>query len=353
MSSDGDDTMPPPAGRPRRGCGWFAAGFLVAGFLGVVLAFVAFRANAPMWVAPVAFLAPQILYSFVAAALFFPRVMREMREAARNAPSPERVAAAARGRGVEVGTKIIPPAGPDDTPTVPVVPTHPGRTLPFRLERADVPASCQFGCAVLAAVFWNGIVSVFVFQLAKRWNRGGVFRWFEAAFLVPFALVGLALVGFVVYAGYKLFVSALVGRVVVELDEHPLVPGGAGHIRIAQTGLFPLARVRTWLVCTEEASYMAGTTKSTAREEVGRHPVADPDQDIDGGRLPLEAGFRVPADAMHSFAAPNNAIKWTVMVTGRVLGLPFSDVYEVGVTPGRESGIRNPGPENTEPGRDF
>lgn len=333
--SDRDETDAPPAPRPRKSCGWLVAGFVLAVFLGTALAFIAFPPNAPGWVGPVAFFAVPALYLVVAAAAFLPRVVREMREALRNAPSPERVAAAARGEGVEAGTKPEPvtTAGADDTPTVPLVPTHPGKTLPHRLERADIPASCQFGCSILMAAFWNGIVSVFVVRLLAKWNRGGGFKWVEAAFLVPFVLVGAALVGFVVYAGYKLFVAMLVGRLDVELDAHPLAPGGKARFRVAQVGMFALSRVRVWLVCTEEASYMAGTSKSTAKEEVVRQAVSDPDQNPDGGGLPLEADFTVPPDAMHAFEAPNNAIKWTIVVSGRVLGLPFSDVYAVGVAP--------------------
>jgi hypothetical protein len=205
------------------------------------------------------------------------------------------------------------------------------------------------------AVAWNGFVGYFVYQFIGAWNRLGgfqgfnVFRWFQAAVLVLLVFAGLMLIGFVVYAGYKLFVAVLVGRVEVEVDAHPLVPGAKGRARVSQAGPFALARVRVALVCTEEASYVAGTSRSTAREEVVRVTLSDPDHGPEGGRLPVEADFRVPPDAMHSFEAPNNAIKWTVVVTGRVLGLPFSDVYAVAVG-SQGSGDRRQGSESENGG---
>ena len=79
---------------------------------------------------------------------------------------------------------------------------------------------------------------------------------------------------------------------------------------------------------------MAGTSKSTAKKEVAKHALCDPEQHPGGCELPVEAAFTVPAEAMHSFDAPNNKIEWTVRVSGRVLGLPFSSDYSVAVAPG-------------------
>jgi hypothetical protein len=330
-----EDALPEPTPpRPRFRPQLFAAGFLVAGITGMALAFVAFLNNAPMWAVPVLFLAPPLVFFIAFGSRFFARAIRAAREAARNAPSPESVAAIASGAGIEVGTKPEKPAGYDDTPTVPRLETTPGKVLAHRLPRAGLAPGCQFGCAVAVACFWNGIVGVFVFQLARKWGQGGAFQWIEAAFLVPFVVIGLLMIGFAVAAGLKWIVAGLVGSVEVELSAHPLAPGREARVHVAQRGLFPLARVSVWLVCAEEATYVAGTSKSAAREEVAKHTVADPDQNPDGGGLPLETAFTVPADAMHSFEAPNNKITWTLRVRGRVLGLPFSDEYGVIVGPG-------------------
>lgn len=338
--ADDDDKPPALAPQTQRTCGWFAAGFLLAGLAGLALAFIAFQNNAPMWVGPVAFFIPPVLYFFAFSSIFFSRLIRQFREAARNSPSPESVAAAAGGEGVEIGAKPEPdePAEADDTPTVAVVETTPGKVLAHRLARSGMPAGCEFGCAVGIAVFWNLIVGFFVYRQAAAWNQagggfGGGFRWLPAAFLVPFVLVGVVMIAYTVYAGLRWVIAGLVGTVEVELSVHPLVPGSTARVRVSQGGPFPLARVFVRLVCTEAASFVVDTSKSTAKYEAAAHTVSDPEQSLDGGGLPRDATFIVPADAMHSFDAPNNEINWTLRVSGHVLGLPFTDDYSVTVAP--------------------
>jgi hypothetical protein len=321
----------------RSGCGWFGIGFVASGVVGMGLAFWVSQNNGPVWLVPLAFFGPPFAFFIVVAAVAGPQFVRLAREAARNRPSPESAAAAAGGTGVEAGTAAKAPAdeGENVFPTVTVVETTPGKMLAHRLPRAGLAPGCQFGCALCFAGFWNGIVGVFVYEVFDKWNRGQGFQWFQAAFLVPFLLVGLLLVLMVLAAGMKWFVSWLVGRVEVEVSAHPFVPGSAARVRVGQTGLFPLARVSVELACTEEATYVAGTSKSTAKREVASHDVSTPEANPDAGGLPVDAEFTVPADAMHSFDAPNNKINWTVRVTGRVLGtLPFSDEYAVAVAPG-------------------
>jgi hypothetical protein len=189
---------------------------------------------------------------------------------------------------------------------------------------------CQFGCAVFAALFWNGILSIFVWRLIDDWNRMGGFKWFNAAFLVPFVLVGIVLILAVLGSALKWFVSSLTGRIDVEVSTHPLVLGGSSRIHVAQRGLIALKRVELRLICTEAATYIAGTSTATATKEVVRHLIADPDENPAGG-LPLEIDFTVPADAMHSFEAPNNKIIWTLRVTARFFGFALRDDYRLAV----------------------
>lgn len=313
-----------PARRFHRGCALWLAGEFVASLVGLALAFFVVQANAPGWVFPLVFFGPPVLFTLIMAGIYLPPLLRDMREQARNAPSPESVAAVRDSTDLDA-SEI------DVATTVPTLATEPGRVLAHSLPRADLSPGCKFGCTVGMTLFWNGIVSIFVFNLWKGWNVLGWFRWLYAAFLTPFVIVGLVLVVAVIVAAYKWFVSWFVGRVEVELSAHPLVPGGTARARVAQRGLVPLRGVMVSLVCTEEATYVAGTSTATDKHEVARHRLADPD-DHPGG-LPLEFEFTVPADAMHSFEAKNNRIKWTVLVTGRAMGLPFRDDYSAIVSP--------------------
>src|SRR5262249_25865718 len=149
---------------------------------------------------------------------------------------------------------------PDDTPGIWVAPTSPGKVLTYRLHRLGMAPGCQFGCALFGAIFWNGIVSVFVYQIIDRWNRGVVVPWFEVVFLTPFVLIGLVLIGSVILAALKWFVSGMVGHVDVEVSAHPLAPGAKVRLHVAQTGAAALTRVAVSLHCAEEATYVAGTS---------------------------------------------------------------------------------------------
>jgi hypothetical protein len=337
--TDTDAPVPPdPVAAARAGCLKLFVGFLFADLVGFGLAAWVMIAQGPGWLVPVAFIAPGAVFLLVFAVPAVPRFIRQAREAVATAPSPESAAAVAAGEGVEAGTAAKPRAasgeGGDAHPTVTVADTEPGAVLAHRLKRVGVPWGCQFGCLVVAALFWNGILSTFVVNVVRGWNRGGLIRWGELLFLLPFLLVGLAIIAAALYAGLAWFVSCLVGRVVAELSDHPLAPGDAGRVHVAQAGLVPLGRVRVWLVCTEEATYVAGTSQSTAKKEVEKHPVADADPDATGGSLPLTAEFAAPRDAMHTFYAPNNKITWTVRVTGRALGvLPYRADFGFTVSP--------------------
>ncbi len=331
-----DDAPPEPAPRPlARTIGRLVAGFLVAVFIGFALAAVAFVANAPVWVGPLVFLVTIAGYFLIAAVIILPPALRQMREAVRNAPSPESVAAATAGESVSAGaTTIAGDPRPDPAPTMPDLTTTPGKVLAHQLPRAGMNAAVQFGCAIFVALFWNGIVSVFVYQFVSKWARGGfpngIFNWLQVLFLLPFVVVGLFLLLAVISLGLRWLITLMVGKLEVEVSVHPLTPGGSSSLHIAQRGLFGIGRVNAALVCTESATYTAGTSRSTATREVFAQPVIDPEENPDATGLPVAMDFRVPIEAMHSFEAPNNTIAWAIRVKGRVMGLlPFGDDYSV------------------------
>ncbi|MCE9568313.1 MAG: hypothetical protein K8U57_40450 [Planctomycetes bacterium] len=337
MTDDNPEPQLPTGTMSRYACVWFFVGCSVAGLVGVGLALWAAFAQAPVWILPVAFLGPPVAFVLICGSFALPRAIRAAREAVRNAPSPESEAAAAAGAGVEAGTKAesTPIEERGEFPTVEVEETQPGKVLPHSILRTGVPPGCQLGCIAVIAVIWNSVVSGFVLPILARWNRGQVVQWVEVLFLTPFVLIGLVLIGATLYAALNWIVSLLVGRVAVELSNHPIAIGATVRIQLAQYGLVPLARVKVRLICTEEATYVAGTSQSTAKREVVTKLISDPDEAPTGGGLPLAAEFIVPPDAMHSFSAPNNKIKWTVCVTGRVLGLlPFRNDFNVTVSPG-------------------
>lgn len=283
--------------------------------------------NAPGWVAPVAFLAPGVLFGVLAG----PALKRLPERFKRIAPSPERLAVPRPARTAEP----VELADPADYPTVPDDPSTDGTRLARRLPDADLPAGLTcLGCLGVT-LFWNGIVSVFIWQAVKGFLAGKP-EWFLVVFLIPFVLVGLGMVVGLVFSALVFVESLMVGPLTVEVDAHPFAPGGryAGHVR--QGGLFRLSQVGVALVCTESATYQAGTTESTDKREVSRH-LAELPEPLPA--CPTDFAVTVPADAMHSFEAKKNKIVWTVSVWGKVLGsLPYSRSFQVVVRPGAEDG---------------
>lgn len=318
-----------PAMTPDQREAWRIVGPVLGAF-GVVAAlsfggvFAAQAFGAPGWAIPVVFFAPAVLFSFFA----WPYLKGLPERMKRAAPSPEKAAALAP-------TPIAVPTDPDAFPTVPTDPTEPGRTLARRLPPADLSAGCACGGVLAVALFWNGIVSVFVWQAVAAF-RGGNPDWFLMVFLIPFVLIGLVLVVVGVVAAGAWVIAMLTGRVTVEVDAHPFVPGGTYRGRVAQTGLCRLRQVGVALVCTESATYQAGTSESTAHCEAAKE-LAELPEPLPAA--PTDFTLTVPAGAMHSFEAKKNKVTWKVSLWGRVLGvLPYGRVFEVVVRPGDSDG---------------
>jgi MFS family permease len=300
----------------RGGC-VVLGGFLAAGVLSMALLGWLFAAGAPFWAIPIGFFAPFVVFIIVVSA-FGKRLVAAIQRAS---PSPEQQAALQARKST----------GPDDEADYPTVPQldlsdRPGTTLRYQL-----PTSTSSGCQLLGALgitlFWNGIVSVFLWQAI--FGDGG---WFLRIFLIPFVLVGLALILFTLVAFLQLISALLLGRVSLELAEHPLSPGAQVELLFEQAGIVRLGRVRLTLTCTESATFQQGTTTRTEKHEVSSTLIVDPETSDFTGQLTTT--LAVPAEAMHSFEAANNKILWQLNLSGRVLGLlPYSSEFPLVVRP--------------------
>jgi hypothetical protein len=112
-------------------------------------------------------------------------------------------------------------------------------------------------------LFWNGIVSVFVWQVWKSWRSGGGVDGCVVLFLVPFVLVGLALLLGVPYQFLALFNP----RPVLDLDRQRIEVGDRVGVSWRFRGSARRIR-RLRIVCEgrEEATYRRGTDTRTDRE---------------------------------------------------------------------------------------
>ena len=170
----------------------------------------------------------------------------------------------------------------------------------------------KLGGVILIALFWNGIVSVFVWQLWKSWKAGSPDGCLTV-FLIPFVLIGLLLLIGIPYQVLALFnprprLVLTPGRLVLgrPADLAWSFRGAAGRIQ----------RLEITLEGREEADYTRGTDRVTAKETFATIPLVDTAlrSSIPAGSTRIE----VPADTMHSFSAPDNRIVWTLKLKGTI-----------------------------------
>ena len=173
---------------------------------------------------------------------------------------------------------------------------------------------------LLAALFWNGIVSVFCFQAFKGWRQGHV-EWFLAVFLIPFLLIGLGLIAAVFYFLLALF------------NPRPRLVISPGMVRLGETlridwevrgRVEVLRNLRVRLQGREAATHRQGKNTTTDRSTFVDLELAKviTTQEMRSGSCVAS----IPGHSMHSFSSQNNKLLWTIWVQGEIERWP--DVNE-------------------------
>ncbi|MFZ2629995.1 MAG: DUF3592 domain-containing protein [Desulfosalsimonadaceae bacterium] len=208
------------------------------------------------------------------------------------------------------------------------IPRNSGQTAltPKTSYAGKVIASAGF------AIFWNGIVSVFVFQAAQGW-RGGHPDYFLTVFLIPFVVTGLAAIGSIFY----FFLAAFNPRPVLTLLTNPVHLGDNVGLRWTTNGnVYKIQNFKLSLTGEETATYRQGKNTRTDRHRFYHQVLVDSYQPehIRKG----ETAFQVPGTSMHSFKSASNAITWKLTLHYDVPMWPDSDEeFEISVLP-RETG---------------
>jgi hypothetical protein len=195
------------------------------------------------------------------------------------------------------------------------------------------------------ALFWNSIVSVFLYQVIKGWRTGHADACLTV-FLIPFVAVG---VGLIVGIGYT-FLALFNPRAVLVLDRGELALGETAHLRWSLTGRADrVHRLVLSLEGREEATYRRGTSTYTDKNTFFTLDLIDTasSTEIPEGK----AEIPVPADMMHSFTAANNKIIWVLKVQGHIAGWPdVKDEYPLTIAPAAAAGSAPTAPaEPSEP----
>ncbi len=207
----------------------------------------------------------------------------------------------------------------------------PGVRLKYRLPLDNSPL---WGMSVLGAacLIWNFLVLMFL-SVAVGYILDGQPDWGLLLFVVPFLLIGFALIG---YFLYKIQTLTAVGPTLLEIDDMPLTPGQTANILLIQTGAHQFKSFNLKLVCEEEAVFSYGTdirqeTSTIYNQELlEREDFVISAEDNWEQELPLT----IPAFAMHSFEAPHNRVRWRLIVEGVVENAaPFTRRFALVVIP--------------------
>jgi hypothetical protein len=199
---------------------------------------------------------------------------------------------------------------------------------PLVLKPGASPLTKLLAC-VAVAIFWNGIVSVFLFDLVGGFSRGRP-DWGLALFLTPFVLVGLGLV-----AGIGYNAMALTNpRCRLRLTPAALAPGQGFSVSWELNGaVHRVNRFAIFLEGWEEATYRRGTSSYTDRSVFARFPVVEILSSLEMGQG--EARCLLPEGVMPSFTASNNKILWALKVRGEIARWPdLTEEYAVEVLAG-------------------
>ncbi|MCB0330769.1 MAG: DUF3592 domain-containing protein [Bdellovibrionales bacterium] len=173
---------------------------------------------------------------------------------------------------------------------------------------------------LLISLFWNGIVSVFVYQAYDLWIRGTP-DWFLMLFLVPFVLIGSLLIFGVFYSILAAF------NPVVELTLSTRRPQLGSELEI-KWNVKGKSSALEWLSISleavEQVTYRRGTNTATDRHTCFKEEVT---------KVTNSSGIRsgsvrvnIPIDQMHTFEASNNKIIWKLHLQGSIPRWP--DVLE-------------------------
>ncbi len=195
----------------------------------------------------------------------------------------------------------------------------------------------RLGVAIVLALFWNGIISVFLLDVVAQWQKGNR-PWFDSLFLSPFVLIGLGFVGFVFHSALALRNP----RPRLALDPPLLTLGETAYLEWTIDGAVTrLHELTITLEGREEATYVRGDKRRTERlvfhrQQIHGRPAGSVDQQ--GTARTGNARFELPADSMHSFAGSYNKIVWAIKVNGSIARWPdLDETFPVAVEPRRPS----------------
>lgn len=194
--------------------------------------------------------------------------------------------------------------------------------------QTDSSGFARFVGVSLLAAFWNGITAFPVAEVVSSWQKGSP-DWFLTLFVVPFALVGTALLVFVFYT----FLAMFNPRPKLMLQSAEMALGKSYSVRWEFKGKVRRIKELTLLLeGIEEARYRRGTSTYTDTETF--HEATFARETFHVNMRAGSAEFILPVDSMHSFKGSNNKIRWQLKLCGDIPHWPdVSETFEISVLP--------------------
>jgi hypothetical protein len=181
---------------------------------------------------------------------------------------------------------------------------------------------------VFVAAFWNGIVSVFLWQMIEAWKSGRP-EIFLTVILIPFVLVGLALIVGIFYSFLTLFNPS------VDIVFNPTEVRLGNSIQVQWTihgRAERISELRIRLEAREEATYRRGTRSYTDKNIFFKKEFFQTTNaySMKNGSISIP----IPEDSMHSLDTGNNKIVWNFFLEGDIKKWPdVEESYEISVLP--------------------
>ncbi len=197
-----------------------------------------------------------------------------------------------------------------------------------RVLKPKTSAAGKVITSIAVSIFWNGIVSVFVYQAFQGWQAGHP-DYFLTVFMIPFVLIGLIMIGSIFYFS----LAAFNPQPVITLLKDTIRLGSLVPMQWATTGdVYKIQNFKLSLTGEETATYRRGTKTHTDRNTFYEKVIVNSHspESIRRG----EAIAEIPAESMHSFKSDNNSIVWKISMHCDVPWWPDSkNDFEITVFP--------------------
>ncbi len=189
--------------------------------------------------------------------------------------------------------------------------------------RPTISRLAKFVVIFLFMLFWNGIVSVFLFQVIKTPQI------FLILFLIPFVAVGIGLI----FGTFYTLMAMTNPRVEVALSNGAVPLGESIDVAwqlYGRTGR--IRKLKVWIEAIEEATYTRGTSTYTDKSIFQSIPLFE-----GGNETEIQFGtqtVQIPRETMHTLHATKNKILWQIHLKGEIPWWPdISESFEFFVKP--------------------